>query len=877
MTSMEYEDSMGGGDSACDAPLDYMNTKSILTDFILNYPHLGSKVANTIVFPSIDYMVSLLNYAFANSSNTNLNYFTLTVKGGLATNRFLSDFKSLSTLDSIDIKTIEELISKITDYDTTITLRKGSRIPENFPGWENLMMTLFSTIEKEFLTNPKLFAAVSLFTDKLQSAISTTKIKIEGIKYNGFPVSNIPEFEKLFPDSCKHSSYNPNKTFRTDLEYSNKKNLYLVFKSNDRYVWENSENQNKSFPSSFGLTFAHKEIRDSQQKLLFVLDRILGNLSLYEKDEKTFTFRPAVTGLIISNNKRVGWTYNFEVLDVSVNADYESVRDESKLGTIDIEVNNSMGSLVNNILDIKEPVENKLKINVLNISSIIYDSYIMFSEARDKVSKPEKRCKRLFIFLRVYNIIKKNIYDNILLIPNLNIPIIQGEDMYSTIDKSLILNPDQRDLIASVFPVYDQIQGLEYILGQKGQYTIFLENIKKFCYDVKSPELILLRNQVFKEFENRQSLFSEFITKSVQLFDIIKDGTSERILRDSNTGFQIQKDIDYFARLILYNNIKTWFEVSEKMKQIYGGSPYNHGGVKFVKDVLDSNFPKISNTLTSDILHRIRTFVENKILISYDIDTFIVEDENQQSIENKVNRVLQQQYSFPLIDRDSYNWEFLTNIEDIGIYKNIDYFGNPVCSGKEDNKCYMFFYKDNLYTPERGFLPFTVIRCNLIMRHKYCDIFYIANTVDFNIINKTQAIQQIKNKNLKVAFQLSITLLLESKQITLDEYLYLTSLYWFRNSEKPYNRLIRAFFYGVKCLGDRITNTTYPFELLDNKIYSIFTGNVDMKFLAPYIQQIRLTLVEISGILKISAEDILKEVVNTSKLSDLYPTCKNPI
>ena len=76
------------------------------------------------------------------------------------------------------------------------------------------------------------------------------------------------------------------------------------------------------------------------------------------------------------------------------------------------------------------------------------------------------------------------------------------------------------------------------------------------------------------------------------------------------------------------------------------------------------------------------------------------------------------------------------------------------------------------------------------MKSKYCDMFYVANTIDFNIINISQAEEQILKQNPKVSFQLFISLLLYNKRITLDEYLYLTSLYFFRRSEKPYNILI---------------------------------------------------------------------------------------
>ena len=880
MTSMEYEDISSSTNIGCEGAFDTANIKAILTDFILNYtlPDSNSKVANAIVFPHIHYIVYLLNQALALPSDKHkLQMFTLTVKGGLATNEFFNNITF--GLDVIDRRTIQELSSKITDYDTTITFRKGSEIPISMPEWKNRMKELFSFIEIQFNSNLDIKNLLVSLMKNLQEAICTKKfnrvnnLTKESTEYKGFPVSKIPEFEKLFPNSCNQTYFNDTKTFRRDINYSKKENLYLVFESQEEYMWRKTDNENTPLDPNLGLSFLHLDVTNKKPgvppgTLLFTLDRILGNLALYEEMEIDRKFNPVIKSQLqlYSQNIEVPSSYNFEILDISVDEDYNSIRDESTLGTVDVYV------------DVKDSAGNNIKINFFNIASIIFDSYNMFSEERDKVSKPEKRCKRLFIFLRVYEIIKKYVYDKISSMFNVS----PGQNTYKNVDTFLFERPEFRKLIEDKIPEYGQIKELETILSTKLRAGIFLENVKNFCYKIENRQLVELRDEIFQDLQNlwdeifenstEKTTFSDFITRSLKLFDTLKDGTADRIIRDSNKV--IQKDIDYFARLMLYDNINTWKVVSEEMKKNYGGdlSVYNHGGVQFVDDVLKFNIPE-TKSLSSDILNRIQTFVKNKILISYDIDTFIID--KTENIDSAVNRVLQLGYSFSLSSRDSYNWEIL-NIEDIGIYKAVNYFKSPICSGKESDKCYMYFYKDNLYNAERYYLPFTVIRGNIIMKSKYCDMFYVANTIDFNIINISQAEEQILKQNPKVSFQLFISLLLYNKRITLDEYLYLTSLYFFRRSEKPYNRLIRAFFYGFKSLQGILENN-YPFNNLDTKIKNIFLENPSTIFLTLEIDKMKLTSTEIVGILEISPRDILNEVVETEKLSSLYPTCINPL
>lgn len=818
--------------NTCENIIDYMNTKSLLTESILNFPQGQSNIGNTIIFPALDYICTILNEIFKMDDNT--SPFTLTLKGGLAVNRYLSIFKRELNLDSIDRKTIESLISKISDYDTTFTIRGGLNIPDQFPQWVETMYLLFSKVQQHINNNPTIQKTVNDLADNLQRAISTKEIVLDGYKYRALPITQLAEFAKVFPDSCRTTikqTTKSQKIKKIDISYTNKNNLFLIFKSP----------KGSKYKPDLGMKFTHTVVKDDNGKLKFILDRIMGNFVLYEEYE-TGLFRSA-----ISND----WTYNFEILDISVDARYESIRNESLLGTIEVE-------------------SNGLKTTVLNIASIIYDSYNMFREIT--VSKVEKRCKRLFIFLKVYNIIKKYIYDKI---SKFNVP--PGMDIYFEIDKYLLNNPAERRAVALKYPQYKEIQELEAIITQTGDNKTFIENIKNLCLNVSNPAILEERDKIFNVYLTKVSLFSEFIRDSILIYDLVKDKTIDRLMK-------VSLDPDYFSRLVLYSNINTWRFVSEQMISFYNRltNPPNppkihrHGGVKFVEDVENYQIP-LYNNLIVDILNRIQTFVKNRVLISYDIDTFTVED-NQTIIDAKMDFLIQQIYNVKVVVRDAYNWEIVNNLEEVGIYKSSEYLLQTKCSGKSENNCTMFYFKDDTLH-KTGKMPFTVIRGNVLLKHKYCDLYFLANTIDFNAVDRLSANSYINNNtNPQMSFQLCIMILLNDDKITSNEYLYLSSLFFYRQGGKPNNRLMRAVFYAILEDSDNITDSTYPFESLDLKIYNKMQANAVPQYLQLLLQQIRLNKTEIASILRIDQKDILDEVIaDKTQFNQIYSECKNTL
>lgn len=856
--------------------LDYMKTKGELTDFIINYPYLNSKLGESIIFPYINYILHTINDLLSKSSSPLIRSVKFTIKGGLITTLYLKEFMREFQFDSIDRKTVENLVSKDSDYDATLVFKPSEADIKYIPeidrelekpmAWVNFIKLLFTEVEKALSTNDSLKRIIALLSIKIQDTLCSTygtTLSIDGVNYNSFPLKMATNFYNMFPATCGGEENG------IKYNYSNKDNLYLVFKTDEKSVWRGNKGSELPiiFPPHIALNMTHSEIKNKDFN--FFLSRILGCLQLYE----------IVSGTprrVFQNvDKKFEFTYNFELLDMSVDTEYDTIKKESEVGALEIVIPNS----INKDLPTGDKTE-FIKIYALNLGSVIYDNYRIFIE--DKINpKFEKRCKRLLVFLRIYNIIKLIVYNKIIQNPTYSYlfppSALTLEDKYYAIDTVLSTDKNEREIIAKTYPEYREIKEVESTIRQTGSFDKFIDNIKNQCFDTKRADVKQRRDIIFDKLKT-EKLFSKVVGEVINYFDTIKDGTVERLGKS-------EKDIDYFMRLMLSENVPTWYEISNQMQQIYGGVVHIHGGVRFIEDIKNyrGGFEGASSLLL-DVLNRIKTYVENNTLLSYDIDTFIIERDNKR-MDYKINQLLNTIYKVPLNKYESYNWEII-NINYTGLYKIISsnrYSPKP-CAIVNDSGCYMFLYRDDLYTPERSYLPFTVVRGNIMMKHKYCELYYIANTIDFNIINIDRALEQISLQNTSNSFQLVISLLLDSGVINFDTYSYLTNLY-FRNSGKKNIRLARAIFYGAKLMRQNNLgyDNNYPFLKLDEIVNAIFTdptksfGFPDLSFMTNKIQIIRLTSVEVAGVLDLSQNDFVDEVVDSRKLSEQDPKCINPL
>ena len=875
--------------------MDFMKIKSFLTDFIINYPtdtsSPSSKLGNTLIFPCMNYILSVINESLSRYSNPNdkvlqtlVQSVKLAMKGGLVTNMYLKKFMDENRFDSLDKKTVQNLTSKDSDYDSTFILKPAlsdsdEKLFDNPVNWNNFIESVFSIIEREIATNKILRTTVGNLSQELQKIICKggVRVNVNGKFYNAIPLKTVKELYDIFPGRPFVSTFQSRNKSTITISYTNRENLFLVFKSDDKTMWARSLTEViDTLPSDNALSFSHTSYLKKPTPPNFLLARIMGCMQIYEiYPQNTLPPSSVITEVENKTSISSNITYKFELLDISVDTPYTTTKYVSKLGVQEIKIDNFVGKILNG-----GRASDFIEVYTLNLGALVYDNYKIFLQ--DTFEKVEKRCYRLIIFLRVYNLIKLDIFNKIIQSGYYNYlfaPNISLTEKYTVLYNELSIKKDFRDQIATQFPEYMEIKEVETVIKEKGLFDKFIANIRDNCLNTKNPEILRLRDQLIYSFTGPQVVFTKFIGKLVDYFDIVKDGTLERMGKSG-------KDVDYFMRLTLRDNIPTWEEVSQKMQQIYGGTIHRHGGVKFIEDV--KRYIPESNIYTNvppnmlDILDRIIALVNNNIVMSYDIDTFTIESDIKR-MDFKINQVLETKYKVVLKQPESYNWEIVKNLQESGIYKSVSY-NPPVkpCAVTTDAGCYMLLYKDDLYTVNRNYLPYTVVRGNVLMRQKYCDLYYVATTIDFNVVDRSNSIYQISIQNPYYSFQLCIMLLLDSSSITTDIYGYLTNLY-LRTTEqsKRQNKLIRAVFYGAKMMSQYglLYSDLYPFSKLDEKINDIFTspskivGLPDLSFMTNKLQNIRLTATEISSILDITHGELLDEVVDTRKLSQMSPAC----
>ena len=853
----------------------YMNKKSILTDFIINYPTSpSSKLGYNLIFPRMNFILSVINDSLSRYSNPNdkvlqtlVNRVKLAMKGGLVTNIYFKKFMEKIRFDSLDKKTLQDLTSKDSDYDSTIIFKPAlsddeGKVFDDPVNWKKFIVLVFSIIETEIATNQILRTTVGDLSRELQKNIigrtdGGRLVNVNGKFYNAIPLNTVKELYDIFPDRPFTFEF---KRTNSTISYKDRKNLFLVFKSDDELMWKDSPVvKEDTLPSSNALHFKHTFLLDNETGPTFLLARIMGCMQIYEIDPKN---ELPPTSVIVTNN--TNFTYHFELLDTSVDTPYTTTKYESKLGVQEIKTDTG------------------IEYYTLNLGALVYDNYKIFLQ--DTFQKVKKRCNRLIIFLRVYNLIKSSMFNNIiqdyyyLFAPNMPL-----KDKYKVLDTQLSTDKNFRDQIATQYPGYMEIKEVETVIKEKGLFDTFIAKIIDNCLETKNPEILSFRKQLIEIFRGPQVVFfSDFIHNLVDYFDMVKDGTLER-LEFERLKIKSPKDVDYSMRELLRNNIPTWEEVSRQMQQIYGGTIHLHGGVKFIEDVkryiqesdIYTNVPpNMRDILDStnvppnmrDILDRIITLVKNNIVMSYDIDTFTIGSDIK-----RMDTVLETKYNVVLTQPESKEWEIIKNLQESGIYKAVSYYppaAKPCAVTTADAGCYMFFYKDNLYT-NKYFLPYTVVRGNVLMRRKSDDLYYVANTIDFNVVDRNNAIVQILNKNV-YSFQLCIMLMLDSSLITTDEYGYLTNLYLRTTESKRRNKLIRAVFYGAKLMRQYgllySSGSDYPFLKLDEKINKKITtskieGLLDLRFMTDKHRTIILTATDIESILSFTESVILDEVV----------------
>lgn len=569
----------------------------------------------------------------------------------------------------------------------------------------------------------------------------------------------------------------------------------------------------------------------------------MGNLMIYEKierkgqDRKNIVLKSSLFSVKLSKSSIIPFTYQdhlfyFEMLDISLNGDFDRFYKESKLGEIIVETDNKLYEVINKkIIEYKNFITNKeifykkqpIQFNVykLNIGAILYDFYSMFNKNTSEIDKADKRCLRLLIFLKVYRILKQEILRSVendqsmamfLSIPD---PIIRERQIFTYLSTLPSDSPIFRT------NNYSQIKYFDDLVSSTTpeERSRFVENLQIVCLKTKDPDINKFLRELRIEYGKTDYLV-KFVNRILPIYDLLKtdntfnQGFYEESADQKTVEKFIDKDIDITMRQLLVSNVNIWKELSNKMFEVLKSLDqteqiYYQGGVKFIEDVKDFYLQGNDNFITDLYKTRIdfiKNLIEQNIISSYDIDSFILKDD-MKSVDNNLNILRSQKFiQYPLLKQtnqgpDTY-WEIVSDIKNMGIYKKNELLFGGSCQNIFTQSCYIFFNFLNFVDDKLDQRPYKLLRANIILKNISCipnrEFYYVPNVVDFNFVDLREAHSRLLSGKNEFSFLFAIMILLKYGQIDIDMYLYLSCLFFYAKQIKPYNNFIRLYFYKTK-------------------------------------------------------------------------------
>jgi hypothetical protein len=379
--------------------LDYMETKSELTSFVVNH-NIINKNNNTSNLNKIgEYIEKMLDDFIANDINNNfLNQNKSKLiqtykpralkKGGLVLrNLFMDIEKYLVYFNQQDeykfsrklLKQRDKLIENLSDYDVTLVF--GDNNNQQYKNFLNDTNTFENTI-MDTLESVKETIVKDIYKGNNSKIRKILNFIMENIPNNDLLLKNViskETFNKLPDKLDKTIVYGYNKNNKTLIElyigYNDKNALYFSFDVKNKIkMFFRQKISNNENTLDLPLKFTHSSISDKNER--FELLRILGIFNLNENNNSVIIQNspdPNVPNKIYKN----AYSFNCELLDVSVDLIASRIVREC-----DFEKNNNTITL--------------------GFNSILYDNVKMFVAVPNK---PEKRCKRLSIIFSIYNVI----------------------------------------------------------------------------------------------------------------------------------------------------------------------------------------------------------------------------------------------------------------------------------------------------------------------------------------------------------------------------------------------------------------------------------------------------------------------------------------
>jgi hypothetical protein len=378
----------------CTNPIfNFMKSKAEITDYVLNYNNNGVKLGDQIEV-ILDKLVRSLNSDLKSSDEFSGWYRPkLYKKGGLAIKNLWGDFSPNSDSPYIDATTLNSLTSKNSDYDVTVIFEQQF---ENQKNYTTVIKEIFKFITEKIRDEVK----YKNYFDEISDLFGV---------FNNISIRNIPNIYNTLPPTGQVGRKS----------YSNKDNIYIKLIDEDVKIsgescinslfgysfsqqwqdkWNTKWHDNKKRPIEFKLnltkirypSYSRYEYEScdpvdlKNAPLCFTLFRCLGKCKIIER---------------ISNQENTINETNFEILDISVDCDFEKINMESQLENKETA---EMDYEYQHDTDEKMGVVDEENIN-LGFSSLLYDLYNIIIGSSEEMQKAEKRCNRFNTMMVIYD------------------------------------------------------------------------------------------------------------------------------------------------------------------------------------------------------------------------------------------------------------------------------------------------------------------------------------------------------------------------------------------------------------------------------------------------------------------------------------------
>lgn len=485
----------------------YMKLKGELTDYFLNFSNL--RLGNNIE-SILDKLLVSLNTDMKNSYGyRRWNRPRLYKKGGLAIKKLWSDYSPESMIHPyLDEQTLKKLTSQNSDYDVTILFQDRFTSQAEY-------MSVVNDIYK-FISDNIRDKYKETFVDIINviKGYIRGKIPLSEIKdiYNNLPQASIPIY-----NTNKDEIYIELDDQRIPINGISCINSDVTMKASYDNTW--IDKWDKKWEKIQGpIEFKLNLIKRKYPSLVDTEVVSCNPTHLKDLDACFTLFRCLGRCNVVGNNHTE--KANFEILDISIDCDFEKINTESSLQFS------------------REEKDDNIH---LNFASLLYDIYSIIVDSEDEMTKSDKRCNRFNYMLTIYDKLIKDGH-------HVNVDFFQSSDKVKFIKNFLRFctgyNTDKS-------PVNENfIRNMSFFdftnFSKKLQSTPVNQSLRKSISNSikKLPDINLIVNQTKRCFRAEYPIFLQGGIKLLLMLDELKqyDNVYQKI-KDKVSP----TDFDYFT------------------------------------------------------------------------------------------------------------------------------------------------------------------------------------------------------------------------------------------------------------------------------------------------------------------------------------------